>query len=141
MNAEFLDGFSTDELRVIARFCREVAGAAEWVIDERESEVVEDVPVVEPRHARAAAFRFSMVGIPIGSTLEFDDPRIGRDSVLACVTTVDDANKVELNGKTVSLSYAAKLLSNQTAAQGARYFLYQGERLTDLRARMEGEHE
>lgn len=78
----------------------------------------------------SARLRFSMLGIPVGSTLVFT-----KDTSVTCVTK-DDVNQVEYKGETYSLSALAKLLLNTVAAQGGKYFMYNGEALTSMRQRL-----
>lgn len=132
-----LETFNADELRIIAQLCRQIATEAEHHITTMKT--TENAEEDESR--RTPAFRSSMVGINPGSTLEYDDPRQGRSDARATVTTSADQNKDLLNGRIVTPSRAATLLSNQTPAQGTKYFLYNGERLTDMRSRMEGSDE
>ena len=76
---------------------------------------------------KKANFTFEMVGIPVGSKLIFK-----KDPSVVCVTK-DDRNQVEYKGKTYSLSGLAKKLLNGQAAQGARFFTYRGQTLTEMR--------
>ena len=76
-------------------------------------------------------FRFSACNIPIGSQIEF----IEDSSVKA--TVVDD-RRIEYNGETTSVSaLAQKLKGFDHAVQGTLWFTYQGEKLTDIRDRVE----
>ena len=80
---------------------------------------------------RRGPFRFSACNIPIGSQIEF----IEDSSVKA--TVVDD-RRIEYNGETTSVSaLAQKLKGFDHAVQGTLWFTYQGERLTDIRDRVE----
>lgn len=79
---------------------------------------------------KQANLTFSMIGIPIGSKLVFV-----RDSSIVC-TTKDDVNKVEYNGNVISISRLAAQLLKIKAAQGGKYFRYNGEILTDIRKRL-----
>ena len=81
--------------------------------------------------ARRGPFRFSACNIPLGSTIKFvDDP-----SIQAVV--VDDRH-IEYNGETTSVSALAQKLKGYTRpVQGTQYFTYQGERLTDIRDKVE----
>ena len=81
--------------------------------------------------ARRDPFRFSACSIPFGSTIEFvDDP-----SVQAVV--VDDRH-IEYNGETTSVSaLAQKLKGYAHPVQGTLYFSFQGEKLADIRDRLE----
>ena len=73
--------------------------------------------------------RFSMLEIPVGSVLVYT-----KDDTITC-KTIDESNKVEYNGKTYTISGLAKELLGYSA-QGGQYFLYNGELLTDRRARL-----
>ena len=80
---------------------------------------------------RRGPFRFSACNIPIGSQLEF----IEDSSIKA--TVVDD-RRIEYNGETTSVSaLAQKLKGFDHAVQGTLWFTYQGEKLTDIRDRVE----
>ena len=80
---------------------------------------------------RRGPFRFSACNIPIGSQIEF----IEDSSVKA--TLVDD-RRIEYNGETTSVSaLAQKLKGFDHAVQGTLWFTYQGEKLTDIRDRVE----
>ena len=80
---------------------------------------------------RRGPVRFSACNIPIGSQIEF----IEDSSVKA--TVVDD-RRIEYNGETTSVSaLAQKLKGFDHAVQGTLWFTYQGERLTDIRDRVE----
>lgn len=84
---------------------------------------------------RRGPFRFSACNIPIGSQIEF----IEDSSVKA--TVVDD-RRIEYNGETTSVSaLAQKLKGFDHAVQGTLWFTYQGERLTDIRDRVEASKE
>lgn len=80
---------------------------------------------------RRGPFRFSACNIPIGSQIEF----IEDSSIKA--TVVDD-RRIEYNGETTSVSaLAQKLKGFDHAVQGTLWFTYQGEKLTDIRDRVE----
>lgn len=81
--------------------------------------------------ARRGPFRFSDCGICVGSELTF----IEDESIK--VSVVDD-RRIEFNGETTSLSaLAQKLKGFDHPVQGTLWFLYKGEKLTDLRDRLE----
>ena len=81
--------------------------------------------------ARRGPFRFGDCGIPVGSEITF----IEDESIKAIV--VDD-RRIEYNGETTSLSaLARKLKGFDHAVQGPLWFSYKGERLSDLRHRIE----
>ena len=81
--------------------------------------------------ARRGPLRFSDCNIPVGSEIAFiEDP-----SIKAVV--VDDRH-IEYNGETTSVSALAQLLKGfERPVQGTLWFTYQGERLTELRDRLE----
>lgn len=80
---------------------------------------------------RRGPFRFSACNIPIGGQIEF----IEDSSIKA--TVVDD-RRIEYNGETTSVSaLAQKLKGFDHAVQGTLWFTYQGEKLTDIRDRVE----
>lgn len=81
--------------------------------------------------ARRGPFRFSECNIPVGSEIAF----IEDETVKAIV--VDDRH-IEYKGETTSVSaLAQKLKGFEHPVQGTLWFTYQGERLTDLRDRLE----
>ncbi len=81
--------------------------------------------------ARRGPFRFSECHIPVGSEIVF----IEDETVKA--TVVDDRH-IEYQGETTSVSALAQKLKGFThRVQGTLWFTYQGERLTDLRNRLE----
>lgn len=73
--------------------------------------------------------KFSMIGVPVGSTLVFV-----KDNITC--KTIDDINKVEFNGEPYSISVLAAKLLHISSAQGGRYFRYNGELLTDIREKL-----
>lgn len=80
---------------------------------------------------RRGPFRFSSCGIPVRSEVRF----IEDQSV--CAYVVDDRH-IEYNGETTSLSALAQKLKGFThPVQGTLWFTYQGERLSDIRDKME----
>jgi len=87
----------------------------------------------DQEEARRGPFRFSAVGIPEGSRIQFvDDPT--KEA-----TVVDDRH-VEYNSETTSLTALAKELKGVThSLQGPTFFLYEGETLAERRNRMEKE--
>ena len=86
---------------------------------------------------KRARFRFSMVHIPIGATLIFVPTGIE--------VTVADDDHIEYEGRLYKLSpfvgtFMPEERRNTSGAyQGAKYFTYKGELLSDLRARCEHE--
>ncbi len=81
--------------------------------------------------AKRGPFKFGECGIAPGSKIAF----IEDDSIVACV--VDD-RRIEYNGETTSVSALAQKLKGFThPVQGTLWFTYNGERLTDIRDRIE----
>lgn len=81
--------------------------------------------------ARRGPFRFSDCNIPVGSELTF----IENSNIKAIV--VDD-RRIEYDGETTSVSaLAQKLKGFDHPVQGTLWFLYKGEKLTDIRDRIE----
>jgi len=86
---------------------------------------------------KRARFKFSMVHIPIGATLVFVPTRIE--------VTVADDDHIEYEGRLYKLSpFVGTFMPEERrnvsgAYQGAKYFSYKGELLSDLRARCEHE--
>ena len=93
----------------------------------RDEEIAEEVR----DNARRGPFRFGDCGIVPGSEIEFiEDPSI--------TATVIDERHIEYNGETTSLSALAMKLKGFThQTQGPLWFQYKGERLADLRRRLE----
>ena len=82
-------------------------------------------------NAKKGPFKFGECGIVPGSQITF----IEDESIVACV--VDDRH-IEYNGETTSVSaLAQKLKGFSHPVQGTLWFTYNGERLTDIRDRME----
>lgn len=78
----------------------------------------------------AAKFRFSMVGLSQGDTLEYKkDPSVR-------VTVADDTH-VTYKGEAWSMSALAAKLSGISPVQGTAYFTYKGELLTAMRLRLQ----
>lgn len=99
------------------------------------SENQQDVVALEKATQRASRFNFEMVQILPGATLHFVE-----DSSITC--TVVNKTKVDFQGVEISLSEAAlralKLVGkNWKAAQGANFWMYEGESLIDRRERLE----
>ncbi|MGN0302231.1 MAG: GIY-YIG nuclease family protein, partial [Anaerotardibacter sp.] len=84
---------------------------------------------------RLKSFQFSMVDIPVGAKIAF----IKDDSITA--TVEDDKNHILYEGQVTTMSnLAAQLLGNPGGSyQGPKFFTYEGEALSDRRARMEME--
>lgn len=83
---------------------------------------------------RMTVFRFSLVQIPVGETIEFSCHGSENDGALCKV--ISD-RQVEYDGKVWSLSLLAATLSHRTTqVAGPRYFKYKGEWLNDIRHRL-----
>lgn len=96
------------------------------VLDEQIAEEVREV-------AKRGPFRFSACGIPVGSELVFIDDNSVR------VTVVDD-RRIKYNGEITSVSALAQRLKGfEHPVQGTLWFTYNGEKLTDIRDRLENE--
>ncbi len=94
------------------------------VVDEQIAQEVKET-------ARRGVFRFSECNIPFGSTLCF----VGDESIK--VKVLDDRH-IEYQGETTSLSALAQRLNNfDHPVQGTLWFTYQGERLIDIRTKLE----
>lgn len=94
------------------------------VLDEQIAEEVREV-------AKRGPFRFSAYGIPVGSELVFIDDDTIR------VTVVDD-RRIKYHGEITSVSAVAQRLKGfDHPVQGTLWFTYKGEKLTDIRDRME----
>ena len=93
------------------------------ILDEQTAKEVQE-------EARRGPFRFSEVGIPFGSKIQFKgDP--SKEAVV-----LDDRH-VEYEGQTTSLTALAMLLTGKNhALQGPTFFMYEGEILADRRDRM-----
>ena len=96
------------------------------ILDEQVAEEVRQT-------ARRGPFRFSECGIQPGSEIVYvEDPSIRP-------VVVDDRH-IEYGGETTSLSaLAQKIKGFDHPTQGTLWFTYNGEKLVDMRLRMEGE--
>ena len=85
-----------------------------------------------PTKTHKTNLTFEMIGIPKGSELIFrDDPSI-------IVITEDEKNKVKYKGNIYTISKVVSVIKENTLPyQGGLYFKYEGELLTDRRARFE----
>ena len=85
---------------------------------------------VEVGEPPASKFRFSLAGVPIGTTLQWaDDPQI------TCL--VEDDTHVLYEGKQATISGVARELKGWSAAQGSRYWLHEGKTLQEWREQIE----
>ena len=91
-----------------------------------------NVQVIDKKKKKSPT-KFNMVNIPIGSTLVFI-----KDTTKT-VTTVDDINKVNLNGEVMAMSEAASRLRGKNSKGeypstcGQAWFTYNGRLITELR--------
>jgi hypothetical protein len=97
----------------------------------------QDLVALEKETQRAARFNFEMVGIKPGAVLTFV-----YEETITC--RVADKSRVIFEEDQMSLSAAAisalqKVGKNWKSAQGANFWMYEGETLIDRRARMETE--
>lgn len=89
-----------------------------------------------PAKPRRSRFKFSIVGINIGETVTFIPTKIN--------VRVASDDSVEYQGRIYKLSpfvgtFMPEDKRNESGAyQGAKFFSYRGEVLTDMRARIEG---
>lgn len=95
-------------------------------------EVLDEVLANEIKETvRRGPFRFSICNIPIGSEIAF----IEDSSIRAKI--IDDRH-IEFHGETTSMSaLAQKLKGFDHPVQGTLWFTYNGERLSDIRDRIE----
>ena len=101
----------------------------------------EEIKAVEARQKVRSAFNFSMVDIPIGAEIHFiDQPEIKARVV--------SNSRIEFEGAVTSLSASAGILlqklkgwwaDQEPRAQGPKYWIYDGETLSERRNRMENE--
>ena len=94
--------------------------ADEWIAKE----------VITGRKEKAAPFRFSMAGIPVGAEIEFWS-KVDENTGIIC-TVVDDRH-ISYNGEKWSLSSLVTELLGVNGAHGPCYYKYKGEWLNDLR--------
>ncbi len=92
----------------------------------------EDLQIIEKsRKSPIPAFKFSMVGIEIGSELTYT-----RDENIKC--TVISDNKVSYEGEELSLTaLVKKLLGTNSAINGVRFWMYNGKTLNEIRYELE----
>ena len=98
-------------------------------VDEKNAE--DDRASLKAARSRREKFRFRMAGIETGATLTSI-----WDNEVTC--TVEDGDRVSLNGETLSLSAAAVLVINDKgktwkSASGPDSWKYNGKTLTELR--------
>ena len=94
------------------------------VLDEQIADEVREI-------AKKGPFRFSAYNIPVGSELVYVDDESIR------VVVVDD-RRIKYEGEVTSVSaLAQKLKGFEHPVQGTLWFTYKGEKLTDIRERMD----
>lgn len=94
------------------------------IVDEQIAEEVRD-------NAKRGPFRFSACNIPFGSEIVYIEDNSIRPTVI-------DDRRISYNGETTSLSaLAQKLKGYDHPVQGTLWFTFNGERLADLRDRIE----
>ena len=98
------------------------------VVEAQEEQLAQEIDTES--HEKAENFSFSKCQIDIGEVIEYyNDPNI------KCVVVSD--RKVEYQGKEISLTAAAKLISGKKySIAGPRFFKYKGEWLNDIRQRI-----
>ena len=98
------------------------------VVEAQEEQLAQEIDTES--HEKAENFSFSKCQIDIGEVIEYyDDPNI------KCIVVSD--RKVEYQGKEMSLTAAAKLISGKKySIAGPRFFKYKGEWLNDIRQRI-----
>lgn len=107
--------------------CLELLGATDEELEEEE---------FAEKSSRRPPFRFSMVDIPVGAEITF----INDETKVA--TVVDQNNHVRMNNghKTTMSRLAARLMGHPDKSYaGPKFFMYEGEVLSDRRRRMEQE--
>lgn len=92
-------------------------------------------PAKPPHKGR---FRFSLVGIEIGDTLTFIPT--GIEVRVASDDSIEYKGRIYKLSPFVGTFMPAERRNESGAYQGARFFTYKGERLTDMRSRMEAEY-
>lgn len=80
-----------------------------------------------------------MLGIPVGSELVFsEDPTIKAHTAdNNSIIILDDGARVTLSRGVILVKRRLGTATNSEAYQGGNYWLYNGERLTAIRNRME----
>lgn len=88
---------------------------------------------------KATRLTFAMLGIPVGSELVFsEDPTIKARTVNDNnIIMLDDGTRTTLSRGVVLVKRRLGTATNSEAYQGGNYWLYNGERLTAIRNRME----
>lgn len=99
------------------------------------TEVAEDIAILEKFKKRKSKTSLSQLGIPVGSELTFS-----RDTDIKAV--VIEGDQIQFEDRPTSLSAAAlvalkRLHYKSTTANGAAYWMFEGELLTERRLRLE----
>lgn len=117
-----------DLLEAIAKISGTESNLRRWKKTKGETEDEKEAKAISKQRP---PFKFSMVGIKVGERVAY----VKDSKVLA--TVIDDRH-VEYNGETMSLTALAKhLQGNDRAIQGPAYFTYKGEKLSEMRNRLE----
>ena len=126
---EFLEGIDPVRVKAILKL-HEIKEVTPGV----GGEIQEDPDNEERPPKRREKFTFSMVGIPIGATLNWaDNPEI------TCQVE-DERTRVTFNGETIAISPLAQQLKGwKRMPSGTPYWLYEGETLQERRERLEME--
>lgn len=134
-NREF---FKVKPEKALAFFVRIAKITEDAVVTKYENDKpvsIETIALTPPELPKRRRFKFSMVNIPVGSTVVF----VPTDTKVR----VASDNQVEHNGKLYKLSaftrdFIPEDKRNESGAyQGAKYFSYNGKILDDLRTEME----
>ena len=97
-------------------------------IEQQEEQLAQEIDT--ENHEKAENFSFAKCQISVGEEIEYY-----ADPQMKCKVIGD--RKVEYQGKQMSLTAAAKLISGKKhSIAGPRYFKYKGEWLNDIRKRM-----
>ena len=80
---------------------------------------------------RRAAFAFSMIGLKPGDVVLY------MNSPNMPAKVVDDKHVIYTDGKTYTLSSLGKAIQHKDTVNGPEFFTYNGEKLADIRKRME----
>ncbi len=127
--------FEMDEQRVISAL--QIANGEDVTPGKDIVEDKESQQALTKAVNKKSRFKFSMVGLNKGDVISY----LKNNDITA---TIIDDTKVDFEGKPTSLSQAALILLNRDgfkwkAAQGAQFWEYDGETLSQRRRRMEEE--
>ena len=106
-----------------------ISGGKDVTPSVTETDSEDDNQALKTAHKRRENFRFDMVGIVMGTKLQFkNDPEIECE--------VFNSNKVQYKGEPMSISKSAALvLDTDAPVQGTLFWYYQGESLDSIRIR------